>query len=243
MAERETNLYLIRHGQAVANVEPIIGGMKGDTGLTDLGVAQAERLRERLAATGEIRADALLASSLPRARQTAEIIAPALDLPVQLDDDLHELRPGDEGDGLSYQAYWARYGRVDLEAEPLRPIGLGGESWGQFTLRVGTALDRIAGAHSGRTVVIVCHGGVIDVSFLFFFGMPTLRMPPAGFLTHNTSITHWRQEPGRRWRLLRYNDDAHLNGLSEGKRLDWSSVAPEAERTDPPAAPLPTEEQ
>ena len=35
-----TELYLIRHGEAVANVEPIIGGMRGDTGLTDLGREQ-----------------------------------------------------------------------------------------------------------------------------------------------------------------------------------------------------------
>ena len=32
-----TDLYLIRHGEAVANVEPIIGGMRGDVGLTELG--------------------------------------------------------------------------------------------------------------------------------------------------------------------------------------------------------------
>jgi len=81
-----THLYLIRHAEAVSNVEPIIAGMRGDTGLTAHGVAQAERLRDRLAA-GEIAADVLIASTLPRAQQTAEIIAPALGLPIIWDDE------------------------------------------------------------------------------------------------------------------------------------------------------------
>ncbi len=57
-----TNLYLIRHGEAHVNVNPggPIGGMKGDAGLTDLGRKQAERLRDRLAASGEIQADVFI---------------------------------------------------------------------------------------------------------------------------------------------------------------------------------------
>jgi len=43
----QTHLYLIRHGEAVSNVEPIIGGLRGDGGLTPRGVAQATRLRDR----------------------------------------------------------------------------------------------------------------------------------------------------------------------------------------------------
>ncbi len=89
-----TKLCLIRHGQAVVNVKPIIGGMRGDTGLTALGIEQVERLRDRLIATRELKADVVLSSSMPRARQTAEILAPAFGLPIIFDDDLHELRPG-----------------------------------------------------------------------------------------------------------------------------------------------------
>src|SRR5437867_1180185 len=93
-----TNLYLIRHGEAYSNVEAVIGGMKGDRGLTERGFAQAQALARRLA-TGEIHADVLYASTLPRARMTAELVAEALKLPIRWDDDLHELRPG-EADGL-----------------------------------------------------------------------------------------------------------------------------------------------
>ena len=98
-----TNLYLVRHGEAFSNVEPIIGGMHGDKGLTPLGIKQAEKLRDRLAATGEIPADVLIGSTLPRARQTTEIIAPALGLPIIWDDDVQEMNPG-EADGMTRAA-------------------------------------------------------------------------------------------------------------------------------------------
>src|SRR5687767_9069721 len=96
-----TRLLLIRHGQSVGNAEQLMVGMATDVGLSELGREQAERLRDRLAATGEVRADVLVASSLPRARQTAEIVAPALGLEPALDDELHELRCG-EGEGLTF---------------------------------------------------------------------------------------------------------------------------------------------
>ncbi len=242
-----THLYLIRHGQAVSNVEPIIAGRKGDAGLTPLGVAQAERLRDRLAATGEITPDVFLSSSLPRARQTAEIIAPALGLLPTLDDELHEMRPGDEADGLPLDEYKRRFGWVDLETEPERPIDPGGESWVTFTARVSRVLSRITTEHAGKTIAAVAHGGVIDVSFLHFFQMPLGRVPPASFFTHNTSITHWEfdaRSKRQRWRLVKYNDDAHLAGLAQGEVIDWATIKPAA-APDPgaekSAAPVPTE--
>ena len=45
-----THLYLIRHGEAVSNVEPIIGGMRGDTGLSPLGVRPLPRCTQAPAA-------------------------------------------------------------------------------------------------------------------------------------------------------------------------------------------------
>jgi probable phosphoglycerate mutase len=241
-----THLYLIRHGEAVVNVEPIVGDMRGDRGLTPLGVAQAERLRDRLAATGEIAADVLIASTLPRARQTAEIIAPALGLPIIWDDDVQELRSG-EADGMCREEAYARYGRPNFDENPFRPVSPGGETWGQFMLRVGTALNRIARDHAGKTIVVVCHGGVIDGSLLCFFRLSTLTLPPVRFYTYNTSITHWDHDadeaPLRPWRLISYNDDTHLHDL-DGKPIYWPGFSRDALRgADRPAVPLPTEER
>lgn len=236
-----TNLYLIRHGEAVANVEPMVAGMLGDAGLTKLGVAQAEALRDRLATTGMIAADVLIASTLPRARQTAEIIQPAIGLPITFDDDVQEMRVG-EADGLSVAELKARYGLPDFRVDPFQLIAPGGENWPLFTVRVGTALSRITTEHAGQTIVVVCHGGVIDASFLYFFGMPSMTLPQAELYTHNTSITQWlrNERVGElaRWRLVRYNDDAHLHTVGRNDHVLWSDVEP---ATDHPAVPLPEE--
>ena len=85
----QTQLYFIRHGDATYHVDDAAPA------LTPLGVVQAERLRDRLAATREIQADVLIASTMRRAIVTAEIIQPALDLPIQLDSDVEEIRSGD----------------------------------------------------------------------------------------------------------------------------------------------------
>ena len=213
-----TQLFLIRHGEAVSNVQPIVGGMRGDTGLTPRGVAQAEHLRDRLASTGEIAADVLISSTLPRARETAEIIAPALGLPILWDDEVQEMRPG-VADGMSLDDFREKFGIPSTEREPFRPLAPGGENWPQFMLRVATALDRIARQHRDKSVVIVCHGGVIEGSFVYFFGLNSLAGLPVRFNTHNTSITHWKHDPpsdpAPRWRLMRYNDSAHLKGLGD----------------------------
>jgi 2,3-bisphosphoglycerate-dependent phosphoglycerate mutase len=221
-----TQLYLIRHGEALGAVQNIIG----NTALSPLGITQAERLRDRLAATGEIAADILISSSLKRASQTAEIIAPALDLPVLYDDEVQELRDG-ASDGMNEDEYVATYGRANYMEMPFRPVAPGGEGWGQFVLRVCTAFDRILREYTGKSIVLVCHGGVIGISFLYFLGFDTLHYPQSGFDTHNTSITHWKRFPyshspnGYRWRLLRYNDDMHLRDLHAPVRIPWKALS------------------
>jgi 2,3-bisphosphoglycerate-dependent phosphoglycerate mutase len=216
----ETHLYLIRHAQAVVNTTRAIGGPKGDVGLTELGISQAERLRDRLA-KGEIAADVLIASTLPRAKQTAEIIAPSLGLPIEFDDELHELRVGEAADGLAHEDYVARFGWTDIRTHPFLPVDPGGESLALFHLRVCTVLDKICKTHAGKTVVCVTHGGVIDSSFVYCFGLGAHQMPHVRFHTHNTSLTHWvhhlPNEPTEMgtsayWRLLYYNDWHHLKG-------------------------------
>lgn len=240
-----TQLYLIRHGEAYGNVEPLLAGMKGDKGLTQRGVLQVEHLRNRLAATHEIQADVLIASTLPRARQTAELIAPALNLPIIFDDDVQELKLG-EADGMLTSDAWDRFGKPDFDGQPLRPIAPGGEGWGQFMLRVGSALSRITRTYAGKTIVIVCHGGVIDGSFIYFMQTPSLIVPPIEFNTHNTSITHWHYlkiENRPRWRLERYNDATHLRDIGTIESLRWSGIAPEPlSGSDHPSVPIPTEE-
>jgi len=212
-----TRLVLVRHGESNVMVNGVVGGHQGCTGLSPLGVAQAEALRDRLARTGEVTADVLMASVLPRAVETAEIIAPALGgLVPQQDCDLCELHPG-ESDGLTWEEHRVRFRPEGWTWSPHIPLAPGAESWVGFQERVGRTLARIAAEHRGLTVVIACHGGVVDSSLSILLGLPY-----HGQLTElrskNTSLTEWElheaDQPERgpaRWRLVRYNDAAHLH--------------------------------
>jgi probable phosphoglycerate mutase len=209
-----TNLHLIRHGEAEINVRRVVGGPRGDTGLTAKGVAQAERLRDRLARDQEIQAHVLVASPLPRARQTAEIVAPALGLPITVDDALQEIDPG-EADGLAFDDVITRFGIPDVAREPNRPLAPGGESYASFMERVAAALDRLAREHEGKTVVAVTHGGFIDGSFVHFLRLATVSFPGSRFASHHTALTHWqhRGRPTSGWRLVGFNDAFHTRDL------------------------------
>ena len=95
----------------------------------------------------------------------------------------------------------------------------GGETTAEFHLRVGAAISRTVREHAGRTIVVACHGGVVDAAFRLL-----LRAAPTGSFelqTLNTSITEFRQASSGTWRLIRYNDAAHLSGLpAESPRID-----------------------
>jgi probable phosphoglycerate mutase len=215
-----TNLYLIRHGEAYTNVEAVIGGIKGDRGLTERGIAQAQALARRLA-SGEIPADVLYASTLPRARMTAGLVAEALALPIHWDDELHELRPG-ESDGMRVEDARAKYeGFQRFLIEPFTPIAPGGESWGSFQARTSAALERLIIHNYGKTIVAVAHGGTIEVSFLYLLGLGPQARTRAAFHVQNTAITHWRhtESPGGRqeWHLVAHNDHRHLLELETVK--------------------------
>jgi len=234
-----THLYLIRHGQAISAVE----GTIGNTGLSPLGIKQAERLRDRLAATGEIAADVLIASTLLRAKQTAEIIAPALGLPVIFDSDVEEWRDG-EAETWSIDEYKEKFDAVEFDQKPFFHITADAENWVQFMLRAGTALNRITQQYEGKTIVIVCHGGIIDSSFISFFGMSTLQLPKAFLNTHNTSITHWVRDSYLdlpiSWILESYNDVMHLRDIDSPARIPWGALRAQPVVGDD-AAEAPTE--
>jgi probable phosphoglycerate mutase len=204
-----TRLVLVRHAESMVTVNRVIGGPRTCVGLSPFGRRQADALRDRLATTGEITADALYASAYPRAIETAEIIAPALGgLDVKVDEGFGEHDPGPECDGMTFEAFIEAHGRPDWEVDPHAVTFPGGETVAAFHHRVGVALRAVLDRHSGQTLVVVCHGGVVDATLRM-----ALRTPPTGIFemrTANTSITELVLVRPGRWRLERYNDHAHL---------------------------------
>lgn len=207
--QTSTRIFLVRHGEAQCNVTGVVGGPHGCTGLSPVGVGQAEALRDRLVASGELAAvSAVYASVLPRALQTAAIVAPGLrGLAAVPDCDLCELHPG-EADGLTWTQFIERYPGPNWDVDPDAAIAPGGESWTGFVRRVAAVLTRTASRHGGELVVIFCHGGVVEASMEALLpvapGAERLKLR-----TVHTSLTEWEWGPGR-WTLLRYNDAVHL---------------------------------
>ena len=119
-----TRVVLVRHGEAECNINRVVGGMKGDTGLTELGRRQVAVLADRLYESGELRgAAALYSSVLPRAGETAERLRPVVGPgpnalgPVRTRCDLCELHPG-ECDGMRWEDVVETLRGAGLEPRP-----------------------------------------------------------------------------------------------------------------------------
>ena len=215
-----TRIVMVRHGESRAQELRIVGGHKGCQGLSERGRDQVAALRDRWAARhvpgGPV---ALYASVMPRAIETAEILAPALGAPdISQDCDFCEHHPG-EGDGLPWATFDERYPHPDEGWTPDLRRDPGGETWNEMAARVTAGLDRLVDEHAGGTVVIACHGGVIVQAMIRWLAIdPLAGGERAWFSSENTSITEWRRASnpygGRNgtWELVRFNDHAHLLG-------------------------------
>lgn len=207
-----THLYLIEHAAAAGYKQGRSTWI--NPGLSQEGIAQARRLRDRLLATQEIQADVLISSPLARASETAALLAPSLGLPIVIDDQFEEFRLG-EGEGVPDEKLIELAGGVfSLEDQPFRRVAPGGDSLAEFNMRLCAAYDRITRTYEGKTIVLVGHGWVIQASFIYCMGLNMLRTCPVGI--QSTAITHWykgptSESPQPRWQLKRHADAAHLS--------------------------------
>jgi broad specificity phosphatase PhoE len=136
-----TTLLLVRHGETDWNADGRLQGQT-DRPLSDFGRRQAQQLAEELA---DEELEAIYASDLVRARETAEIVGDRLGLPVVLDADLREKDWGT----------WE--GLTAVERDRVEFVG---ESTEEHEERILSALRRIADHHPhGGRVLVVTHGG------------------------------------------------------------------------------------
>jgi probable phosphoglycerate mutase len=160
-----TRLILIRHGETHWNADSRIQGHT-DIALNDTGRWQAKRVAQALA--DEPKA-AVYASDLQRAADTALAIAQAHAegaLQVRHHIGLRERAFG-HFEGLSFDEIETRW-PDDAHAWRTRvphwtPVG--GESLLQVRDRVQGTLDAIASAHIGEQLVLVAHGGILDMVY------------------------------------------------------------------------------
>ena len=203
-----THLYLIRHADYIYDLVDS-KYPKRDLGLSPEGVVQAERLRDRLASTEEIKPDVFTSSTDRGAHETAKILAPAFGQQIVLDKDVEEWRS--EDGSLSTEEFMARWSQVPKSQKAYYRWIDGCENRMEFVLRVHLALNRILQEHAGKTIVVVTHGAFIQTSFTFFFGYGEASLDRATPEIKRTSITHWyKPEDQDRWVLERSNDYHHL---------------------------------
>jgi probable phosphoglycerate mutase len=205
-----TRIVLVRHGEAVCNVNGIVGGVIGCTGLTELGRRQISALAARLEVTGELAgATALYASVLPRAVETAEILRPVVGngkLDLVQECALCELHPG-ESDGLTWQEVVDRFGVPEWDIDPDTVIAPGGESWSAFVPRAAAAVRALALRHPGELVVAAVHAGVIESTMISFLEVPPAVSRRGWTRIVHASLTEWEWVPTEsRWVLIRFND-------------------------------------
>ena len=145
-----TTILLARHGETDWNLQRRVQG-HSDTPLNETGRAQALALAETL---DDAVLDAIYASDLARARDTAQVVADRKGLAVTVAPELRERNFG-TWEGLTDDEILARF--------PAARTG----SWGdaetkeELAKRVLRALQRIAAAHPGGRVLVVTHGGPV----------------------------------------------------------------------------------
>lgn len=166
-----TTFVLLRHGETALTGEQRFSGSGGsDPSLSAVGRAQAERAAAALAAQGGVRA--VVSSPLARCRQTAEVAATRLGLPVALEQGLRETDFG-AWDGLTFAEAGERYPAefADwLGSTSVAPPG--GESFARVAARVAEARDRLLDTYRGRTVLLVSHVTPIKTLVRLALGAP-----------------------------------------------------------------------
>ncbi len=205
-----TRLCLVRHGETAWNVERRLQGHI-DIPLNDNGLAQARATAASLLAE---RFDAAYSSDLTRARQTADTIASRCGLSLGFDASLRERHYG-SFQTLTYDEarnrFPADYHRFETR-DPEFTFPEGGESLREFASRIRATLEGIARRHQGGMVLVVTHGGVLDIAHRLATGKDLES--PRDFTIPNAAL-NWIGWDGEVWSLIAWAEQRHL-----GRALD-----------------------
>jgi 2,3-bisphosphoglycerate-dependent phosphoglycerate mutase len=205
----ETSLFSItflRHGESVGNVEERFQG-HADFPLTEKGRLQARALAERWRAEN-LCFDRCFASPLLRARETAEIVTTALEVPLEFDPDWMEIDNGLVA-GLTEEQAEQVAPRPDFMT-PYTRYGKTGESRWEVYLRAGRAIQHILDRTPGNYLV-AAHGGILNMALYAILGIPVqANFSGPRFMFHNTTFTTLTYDAGNHsWRLLNFDDRRH----------------------------------
>jgi probable phosphoglycerate mutase len=219
-AQEATRIVGVRHGETEWNAQMRMQGQL-DTHLSERGRWQARRAAEALAGEG---IEAIFASDLSRALDTAQAIAAVVGLPIATDRGLRERSFG-IFQGHTYAEIDTRWpedaARWRCHDPAFRPAG--GESLVEFSARAVAAVTRIAERSRGRTILVVSHGGILDCLYRAAAGLDLAA--PRSWELGNAAINRLLFT-GERFTLVGWSDKAHLEGdpLDDGSEGDCPTV-------------------
>ena len=194
-------LLLVRHALPIRR--ELVDG-PADPELSADGRAQAEHLGSYLSSE---HLDAIYASPLRRAYETAESVAKHHDLDVQLSDGVAEfdrLSPDYVPTEELKAANDPRYHAI-INGE----WGTDDESADEFRSRVISTIEELIDTHTGQRIVVVCHGGVINGYLSHVLG---LSHPKGFFYPNYTSINRVAAARGGERTIVTVNETSHLRG-------------------------------
>ena len=200
-----TRLCLVRHGETEWNAARRIQGQI-DIGLNETGLRQAEGAGRWLKQAGIV---ALYSSDLKRAWTTALLIGQALGLAPRSVPEMRERRYG-VFEGLTYDEAKAKHpdGYAAFEGRNAEYNFENGESLSEMFARVTGKLKEIAAAHPGQNVVVVLHGGVLDIINRFVRG--NSLETPRDFLIPNAGL-NWIATVDGLWHIETWGATEHLD--------------------------------
>ncbi|MGZ4797958.1 MAG: histidine phosphatase family protein [Acidimicrobiia bacterium] len=200
-------LVLVRHAEPIRIGPEESGGEAVDPELTRRGYDQAVRLGAWL---GVEPVHHVVSSPLRRAVETAQPVADAHRLEVEVVDGLQEWDANADHYIPMEELREAKDDRWAAMVEG-RWEDYGGENPERFRARIVPAIDGIIDAHPGETVVVVCHGGVINVYLAALLGLPHHLWFDPGY----TSISRVRAARAGARSLASLNEMAHLYATRE----------------------------
>lgn len=162
-----TTFLLIRHGAHLLGGDLIAGRTPG-VRLSPLGQEQARRMAERVA---RLPVAAIYASPADRTRETAELLAQALNLPVQVRESLNELDFGD-WTGRSVMELRSVEGFTRWNGFRSGTRMPGGETMLEIQARMVGEMLRLREQHGEGCIALVSHGDVIKAALAWALGMP-----------------------------------------------------------------------
>ncbi|MBV5287210.1 MAG: histidine phosphatase family protein [Methyloversatilis discipulorum] len=203
-----TRICLVRHGETTWNVDRRVQGQI-DIPLNERGLLQAQATAQALLAE---RIDTLYGSDLGRAWVTAGRIAVPRGQPVMPEPALRERHYG-AFQGLTYAEARERHPEEFHRFEARDPAaqfpGGSGESLLQFDARIWGLVETLRTRHAGYTLLLVTHGGVLDIVARRVRGLPLTGT--RDFDIANCAL-NWIAHDANGWRIERWGDQTHLDG-------------------------------